>query len=93
MLNQILNKGLLYSTGNSAQCYLAAWMGGEFEEEGIYVYVWLSPFPIHLKRLQHCYSAEPPGKCYPSYPPIQIKSSKKVRVFMESMIKIHIMIK
>ena len=24
------NKDLLYSTGNSAQCYVAAWMGGEF---------------------------------------------------------------
>ena len=22
---------LLYSTGNSAQCYVAAWMGGQFE--------------------------------------------------------------
>ena len=27
----ITNMGLLYSTGNSAQCYLAAWIGGEFE--------------------------------------------------------------
>ena len=26
----ISNKVLLYSTGNSAQCYIAAWMGGEF---------------------------------------------------------------
>ena len=25
---------LLYSTGNSAQCYVAAWMGGEFGEDG-----------------------------------------------------------
>ena len=25
------NKVLLYGTGKSAQCYLAAWMGGEFE--------------------------------------------------------------
>ena len=24
---------LLYSTGNSAQCYVAAWMGGEFGGE------------------------------------------------------------
>ena len=29
----ITNKVLLYSTKNSAQCYLAAWMGGEFGEE------------------------------------------------------------
>ena len=29
-LKRITNKDLLYSTGNSAQCYVAAWMGGEF---------------------------------------------------------------
>ena len=29
-LKWITNKDLLYSTGNSAPCYLAAWMGGEF---------------------------------------------------------------
>ena len=33
------NKVLLYSTGNSAQCYGAAWMGGEFGGEWIHVYV------------------------------------------------------
>ena len=27
------NKDLLYSTGNSALCYVAAWMGGEFGRE------------------------------------------------------------
>ena len=27
-LEWIINKGLLYSTWNSAQCYMAAWMGG-----------------------------------------------------------------
>ena len=26
---RITNKDPLYSTGNSAQCYVAAWMGGE----------------------------------------------------------------
>ena len=34
---------------NSAQCYVAAWMGGEFGGEWIHVYVWLSPFAVHLK--------------------------------------------
>ena len=43
------NKDLLYSTGNSAQCYVAAWMGEEFGEEWIHVYVWLSPCAVHLK--------------------------------------------
>ena len=33
-LKRIINKDLLYSTKNSAQCYVAAWMGGEFGENG-----------------------------------------------------------
>ena len=33
------NKDLLYSTWNSAQCYVAVWMGGEFGGEWIHVYV------------------------------------------------------
>ena len=53
-LKWITNKGLLSSTGNSAQRYVAAWMGGEFGEEGILVYVWLSPSTVHLKLSQHC---------------------------------------
>ena len=51
-LKWITNKDLLYSTGNSAQCYVAAWMGGEFGGEWIHVYVWLSPFAVELS--QHC---------------------------------------
>ena len=53
-LKWITNKDLLYSTGNSARSYVAAWIGGEFEEEWIHVYEWLSPFTIHLKLSQHC---------------------------------------
>ena len=45
---------LFYSTGNSAQCYVAAWMGGGFGEEWIHVCVLLSPFAVHLKLTQHC---------------------------------------
>ena len=56
-LKWITNKDLLYSTGNSAQCYVAAWMGGEFGGEWIHAYVWLSPFAVHLKQSQHCYLA------------------------------------
>ena len=41
-LKWITNKDLLYSTGNSAQCYVAAWIGGEFAGESIHVYVWLT---------------------------------------------------
>ena len=42
-LKWITNKHLLYSTWNSAQCYEAAWMGGEFGAEWTHLYVWLSP--------------------------------------------------
>ena len=54
-LKWITNKDLLYSTGNSAQCYVAAWMGGgvRFAGESIHVYVRLSPFAVHLKLSQH----------------------------------------
>ena len=36
---RIIIKDLLYSPGNFAQCYVAAWMGGEFGGEWVYVYV------------------------------------------------------
>jgi len=49
----LTNKDLLSSIGNSAPCYVAAWMGGEFVGEWIHVYVWLSPFTVHLKLSQH----------------------------------------
>jgi len=38
-LKWIINKDLLYSTGNSAQCCVAAWMAGEFGGEG-YMYMY-----------------------------------------------------
>ena len=52
-LKWITNKDLLYSTENSAQCYVAAWMGGDLGGERIHVYVWLSHFAVHLKLSQH----------------------------------------
>ena len=64
----ITNKDLLYSTWNSAQCYVAASMGAGFGGEWIHVYVWLSPLAVHLKLSQHCQSAIPQNK---------IKSSKE----------------
>ena len=48
-LKQITSKDLLYNTGNSAQCYVAAWMGGEFGGEWIHAYVWMSSSAVHLK--------------------------------------------
>ena len=53
-LKGITTKDLLYRTWNAAQGYVAAWMGGEFGREWIYVYVWLSPFSVHLKLSQYC---------------------------------------
>ena len=53
-LKWITNQDLLYSTGNSAQCYVAAWMGEEFGGEWKRVYVWLSLFAVYLKQSQHC---------------------------------------
>ena len=38
-LKWITHKNLLYSVWNSAQCYVVAWMGGEFGEQWIHVYV------------------------------------------------------
>ena len=46
-LKWITNKDLLYSIWNSAQHYVAAWMGGSLTENR-YMYVRLSPFPVHL---------------------------------------------
>ena len=53
-LKWITNKDLLYSTGNSAQCYAAAWMGEEFGGEWVHVYVRRSHSTLYMKRSQHC---------------------------------------
>ena len=50
----ITNKDLLYSTWNSTQFYMQTWMRGRPRGECIHVYVWLSPFPVHLKLTQYC---------------------------------------
>ena len=42
-LKWISNKTLLYSIGRCAQCYVAAWMGGEFGGEGIHMHLYLLP--------------------------------------------------
>ena len=41
-------KVLLYSTWNSARCYVAPWMGGEFGGDWIHGYIGLSPFTVAL---------------------------------------------
>ena len=68
-LKWITNKDLLCSMWDSVQCYVAAWMRGEFQGEWIHVNVWLSPFALHLKLSQH-------GLLI-GYTPIQNKKLKK----------------
>ena len=46
-LKWITNKDLLYSTWNSIQCYVAAWMGGSSGENG-YMYMYVSILPQTL---------------------------------------------
>ena len=53
-LKWITSKDLPYSTGNSAQCYVAAWMGGGWRENGYMCIVWLRPFFVHLKLSEQC---------------------------------------
>ena len=72
-LKWITSKVLWYSTGNSAQCYVAAWMGGEFGGEWIHVYVWLSSFTI---------SPETITTLLIGYTPIQ---NKKIKVKNKTM--------
>ena len=68
-LKQITNEDLLYSTGNSAQCYAAAWMGAKFGGEWMYVYLWQSSFAAHLKLSELCLLI--------GYTPMQNKKLKK----------------
>ena len=35
----ITNKDLLCGTGNSAQCYVTAWLGGTLRGEWVHIYV------------------------------------------------------
>ena len=53
LFKMITNKVLLYSTWNSAQCYVPVGVGEGFGGEWIHVYLWLSPSAVHLKLSQH----------------------------------------
>ena len=52
-LKWITNKDLFYSTWDSAQCYVAAWMTGKFWGKWIHVYIRPNPFSVHLKLSEH----------------------------------------
>ena len=45
-LKWITKKDLQFSTWNSAQCYVAAWMERDFGENGYILYLCLSPFNV-----------------------------------------------
>ena len=55
-LQWITNKNLLYSTWNSTQCYVAAWMGGKFGGEWIHIYAELSLFAETITTLLISYN-------------------------------------
>ena len=58
-LKWIANKDLLYSTGNSTQCHVAAWIGGELGENA-YIY---SMAAAAAKSLQSCLTLRDPMDC------------------------------
>ena len=45
-------RSLIGNNASNAQYYVAVWMGGEFGEECMHVYV--CPFNVHLKLSKHC---------------------------------------
>ena len=65
-LKWITNKDLLYSTGNSAQCSVAAWMGGEFRDSAIHICISVLPqtpipssLPHNIEQSSLCYTVGP----------------------------------
>ena len=69
-LKWITNRDLLYSTRNPAQCYVAAWMGGESGGEWIHL-----PVPLHLLEFNQVHvhgisdAIQPSHPLTPSSPP------------------------
>ena len=49
----LINEVPLHSTGNSAQCYVGARMGGESGGERTHVHVWLSPLTVYIINWLH----------------------------------------
>ena len=75
-LRWITSKELLYSTWNSAQCYVPAWMGGSLGENGyMYIYGWIPclftwnchniGYAAAAKLLQSCPTLSDPMDCSP----------------------------
>ena len=59
-IKYITKKNLLYSTGNSTQYSVMAYMGKESKKKkkrvAICIYIKLTHFAVHLKLTQHCKS-------------------------------------
>ena len=55
MLKMLQYKNLLYSTGNSTQYSVMAYMGKESKKR-MEIYIYLIHFAQHLKLTQHCKS-------------------------------------
>ena len=60
-LKWITNKDPLYSTGNCLQCYEAAWMGGEFGGEKMYIYTRMGLVAQLCLTLCNPVDCSPPG--------------------------------
>ena len=62
----LTSKDLLQNAGNSVQCDVAAWMGGEFGGERTHVYVWLSPVrcPPETITLSIGYNPKQNRRCF-----------------------------
>ena len=54
-----ITKDPRYSTWNSAQGHVSAWLGAGFGGKWIHVSVWLSLSTVHLRLPQHCSQTEP----------------------------------
>ena len=59
MYEQITNKDLLHTTGNSAQYSIMTYMGKESNKEWTYVCVYQIHFAVYLKLIQHFKSIKP----------------------------------
>ena len=79
-LKWIANKDLLYGTGNSAQCCVAAWMGGVFGED------WIRVTCICMAESLRC-SPETITALLTGYNPVQnekLKEKLYIRVYLSA---------
>ena len=78
-LKWITNKDLPYSTGNSAQCYVAAWMGQQLGGEWIHdMYGAWGRMNICMAKTLCCPTETITTLFYQPHPNTKLKSSKKI---------------